>query len=87
MSLEKLVTSNIETVLEIVDARSSWFGRIFFPSSAFSNAIGVFGGKVSPEVFFDVASKYGYSAIAGKRKVVRGDFGIAVWLTVLGKAP
>jgi hypothetical protein len=87
ISLEKLVRGNIETVLEIADARSSWFGRIFFPSNAFSNAIGVFGGKVSPGVFFDVASKYDYSAIAGERKVVRGDFGIAVWLTVLGKAP
>ena len=86
-SLEKLVKDSEETVLEIAEVRTSWFGRIFFPSTAFSNAIAVFGGKVNSEVFFELANRYGYSAMAGNRKTVRGDFGIAVWLTLLGMAP
>ena len=86
-NLAELVQQNEEVVLEIADARSSWFGRIFFPAAAFSNAIGVFGGKVTPEAIYELASKYGYASIAGKRKTVRGDFGIGVWLTLLGKAP
>jgi hypothetical protein len=72
--------------LEIAEIRSSWFGRIFFPAVAFSNAIAVFGGKVTPEAIYELADKYGYSATAGNRKTVRGDFGIGIWLTLLGVA-
>ena len=82
-----LVKAHEDTILEIAEARATWFGRIYFPSIAFSNAINVFGGKVSPDVFFDVADKLHYAAIATDRKTVRGDFGIATWLTLLGKAP
>jgi hypothetical protein len=57
---------------------------MYFPAQAFANAISVFGGKVSPGVIYDLASKYGYSAMAAKRQTVRGDFGIAVWLMLLG---
>lgn len=83
----ELVQENEEIVLEIAEARSSWFGRIFFPASAFSNAIAVFGGNVSPDAFYDLACKYGYGATAGDRRTVRGDFGIGVWLTLLSVAP
>ncbi len=85
-NLAELVLKNEAIVLEIAESRSSWFGRIFFPASAFSNAIAVFGGKVTPEAVYDLASKYGYAATAGNRKTVRGDFGIGVWLTLLGNA-
>jgi hypothetical protein len=85
-SIGKLVSENEDIVLEIASARASWFGRIFFPAAAFSNAIGVFGGKVSPDVIYDLADRYGFAAPAGERKTVRGDFGIGVWLTMLGVA-
>jgi hypothetical protein len=86
-NLADLVRKNEDVVLEIAEARVSWFGRIFFPAAAFSNAIGVFGGKVSPEAVYELASRYGFAAKAGQRITVRGDFGIAVWLTLLGTAP
>jgi hypothetical protein len=82
-SLSKLVAGHVETVAEIADARSSWFGRVFFPAQAFANAIGVFGGKVSAQAIYRLAEEYGYAAEAGERQTVRGDFGIAVWLTLL----
>jgi hypothetical protein len=85
-NLAEIVTANEDAVFEIAEARSSWFGRIFFPAAAFSNAIAVFGGKVKADVIYDLASKYGYAAQAGERKTVRGDFGIGVWLTLLGVA-
>ncbi len=72
-------------VMDIADIRSSWFGKMYFPAQAFANAISVFGGKVSPDTIYEIASKYGYSAVATKRQTIRGDFGIAVWLTLLGK--
>jgi hypothetical protein len=72
--------------MEIADARVTWFGRIYFPAAAFSNAIEVFGGKVSPDAIYALAEKYGFAAPAGSRKTVRGDFGIGVWLTLLGSA-
>ena len=86
-SLADIVSKHEGAALEIAEARASWFGRIFFPAAAFSNAIGVFGGKVSPEAIHALAGKYGYAATAGERKTVRGDFGIGVWLTLLGCAP
>ena len=86
-NLAEIVRGNEEAVLEIADARSSWFGRIFFPAAAFSNAIAVFGGKVSADAIYELASTYGYAATAGERQTVRGDFGIGVWLTLLGVAP
>ena len=86
-SLKKLVRENETAIISIADARSSWFGRIFFPAEAFANAIQVFGGKVSPGAVFDVAAEYGFAATAGTRKTVRGDFGIATWLTLLARAP
>jgi hypothetical protein len=86
-NLTEIVRENEGTVLEIAEARSSWFGRMFFPASAFSNAIAVFGGKVSADAIYDLANEFGYAATAGDRKTVRGDFGIGVWLTLLGVAP
>lgn len=86
-SLPKLISANEDVILEIAQIRSSWFGRIYFPSQAFCNAIAVFGGKVSPDTLFDSAKKYGFASVAGTRKTVRGDFGIALWLTLLGRAP
>jgi hypothetical protein len=74
-------------VLEIAEARTTWFGRIFLPATAFANAIAVFGGKVNPDGIYAVAGKHGYAATAGERKTVRGDFGIGVWLALLGRAP
>ena len=85
-SLAGVVLQNENTVMEIAKVRASWFGRIFFPAVAFANAIAVFGGTVSPDALFDLAQKYGFAALAGERKTVRGDFGIGVWLTLLGKA-
>ena len=72
------------TALEIAEARTSWFGRIYFPAAAFSNALAVFGAKVTPDTFFDLAVQYGYGNVAGERKTIRGDFGIGVWLALLG---
>jgi hypothetical protein len=86
-NISEIVRANESVVLEIAEARSSWFGRIYFPAAAFSNAISVFGGKVTPEALYELAGRYGYAATAGERKTVRGDFGIGVWLTLLGLAP
>jgi len=86
-TLPELVKAEEATVLEIAETRSSWFGRIYFPAQAFANAIGVFGGKVDANTLFDLAEKYGFASNAGARKTIRGDFGIAVWLTMLGRAP
>jgi hypothetical protein len=83
----ELVRERESEVLEVAAARSEWFGRIYFPCQAFANALGVFGGRVSPEAFFALGQQYGYAARAGKRQTVRGDFGIAVWLTLLAFAP
>jgi hypothetical protein len=85
-NLAEIVSDNKDIVLKIADARASWFGRIFFPTAAFSRAIAVFGGKVSSDAIYGLAEKYGFAAKAGNRKTVRGDFGIGVWLTLLGKA-
>ncbi len=86
-NLEQLVAEHEDTVMEIAEARVTWFGLIYFPAIAFANAIGVFGGKVSPEAIYALAEKYGFAAEAGDRRTVRGDFGIGVWLTLLGNAP
>jgi len=86
-SLSALIKSNERIVLEITQARSSWFGRIYFPSTAFANAIQVFGGKVTANALYDAAKPYGFAAAAGNRQTIRGDFGIGVWLTLLGAAP
>ena len=86
-NLKELAIENEDTILEISAVRASWFGRIFFPAAAFSNAISVFGGTVSPDALFDLANSYGYASVAGDRKTIRGDFGIALWLTLLGRAP
>ncbi|HSL01954.1 MAG TPA: hypothetical protein VK901_00265 [Nitrospiraceae bacterium] len=85
-NVRKLAAANEDVILEIAGMRASWFGRIYFPAQAFANAIAVFGGKVGPEVLFDLAEKYGYASVAGVRKTIRGDFGIALWLTLLGRA-
>ena len=85
-TIGKIVSSNEDVVLEIAGIRASWFGRIYFPAQAFCNAIGVFGGKASPDALFQLAKKYGYASTAGARQTIRGDFGIAVWLTLLGRA-
>jgi hypothetical protein len=86
-SIKELTVNNEDVILEIAGVRASWFGRIYFPAIAFSNAIAVFGGKVSPEALFDLATTYGYASVAGSRNTIRGDFGIALWLTLLGRAP
>jgi hypothetical protein len=86
-SIKELTANNEDVILEIAGVRASWFGRIYFPAIAFSNAIAVFGGKVSPEALFDLATTYGYASVAGSRNTIRGDFGIALWLTLLGRAP
>jgi hypothetical protein len=83
----ELIHKNQETILEIAEVRSSWFGRIFFPAVAFSNAIRVFGGNVGEELLHDLATEYGYAGKAGERLTIRGDFGIGVWLTLLAVAP
>lgn len=85
-TIRKLAAANEDVILEIASVRASWFGRIFFPAQAFANAIAVFGGKVGPEALFNLAEKYGYASVAGARKTIRGDFGIALWLTLLGRA-
>ena len=85
-TLEQLVSQHEDVVMEIAEARVTWFGRIYFPAIAFSNAISVFGGNVSPDAIYALAKKHGFSAMAGSRKTVRGDFGIGVWLTLLGTA-
>jgi hypothetical protein len=86
-NMPDIVAKNEDTVLEIAEARASWFGRIYFPASAFSNAIAVFGGKVTPKAIYALSDKYGYAASAGERQTVRGDFGIGAWLTLLARAP
>jgi hypothetical protein len=85
-SLAGVASENKETVLEIAEARAAWFGRIYFPASSFASAITVFGGDVSADSFYSLAKDSGYAAEAGERKNVRGDFGIAVWLTLLATA-
>jgi hypothetical protein len=80
------IETNELAIYEIAEARRSWFGRIYFPAQAFANAIGVFGGRVSAEAIFRIAEEHGYAAKAGERQTVRGDFGIAVWLTLLARA-
>jgi hypothetical protein len=85
-SLARHVAQHEDTVFEIAEARASWFGRIYFPAQAFANAISVFGGKVSAGAVYSLAEKHGFAAPAGTRKTVRGDFGIGVWLTLLGTA-
>ncbi|WP_160093671.1 hypothetical protein [Rhodococcus sp. T7] len=84
-TLAALISSNEHTVVEIAEARQSWFGRVFFPAIAFANAIAVFGGSVTPESVWDLAQGYGFAAAAGERQTVRGDFGIAMWLTLLAR--
>ncbi|MGN7740871.1 hypothetical protein ACTJKT_12860 [Pseudomonas sp. 22526] len=86
-SINELVAVNEDVILEVAGVRASWFGRIFFPAQAFSNAISVFGGKVSPEALYALAKDYGYASAAGSRNTIRGDFGIALWLTLLARAP
>ncbi len=85
-TLAEIVSRDKDLVMKIADARASWFGRIFFPAIAFSNAIAVFGGKVNPDAIYALAEKYKFAAKAGRRKTVRGDFGIGVWLTLLARA-
>lgn len=85
-TLAELVREQEEVILEIAEVRASWFGRMYFPAVAFVNAISVFGGKVGEDAVYEVATKYGFSAVAGTRKEVRGDFGIALWLTLLARA-
>jgi len=86
-SLQEIIGEHEDSVLEIAEARATWFGRIFFPAAAFSNAMAVFGGKASPNAVYTLAAQYGFAALAGERQTVRGDFGIGVWLTLLGNAP
>jgi hypothetical protein len=86
-SLGRLVEQHEQTVLDVAEARASWFGRIYFPAQAFANAIEVFGGKVSADAVYALAKRHGFAAEAGKRQTVRGNFGIAVWLTLLAFAP
>ncbi|WP_025809354.1 hypothetical protein [Pseudomonas chlororaphis] len=86
-SINELVAVNEDVILEVAGVRASWFGRIFFPAQAFSNAISVFGGNVSPEALYALAKDYGYASAAGSRNTIRGDFGIALWLTLLARAP
>lgn len=85
-TLAALVAEHEDTIGEITEARASWFGRIYFPVMAFCNALNVFGAVVGPKALFEVAEKHGAAAMAGQRQTIRGDFGIAVWLTLLGKA-
>jgi hypothetical protein len=86
-TLERLVKENLQIVLDIAEVRATWFGKIYFPSATFVNAIGVFGGKVSPGAIYELAQAHGFGAVAGQRQTIRGDFGIAVWLMLLGFAP
>lgn len=83
-NLEELVSEYEEIVYEIANARRAWFGKIYFPAIAFSNALKVFGGKVSDDELFRVASIHGFGNFANDRKTIRGDFGIGVWLALLG---
>jgi hypothetical protein len=85
-NLEAFIEDNEMAIDEIAEARRSWFGRIFFPAQAFANAIQVFGGRVSPEAIYRIAEEHGFAAAAGERQTVRGDFGIALWLTLLARA-
>ncbi|MBI3751776.1 MAG: hypothetical protein HY263_09015 [Chloroflexi bacterium] len=80
------VDANGLAIEEIAEARRGWFGRIYFPAQAFANAIGVFGGHVSPETLHRLAEDRGYAAVAGQRLTIRGDFGIGLWLTLLARA-
>jgi hypothetical protein len=86
-SIETLVEQHEATVLEIAAVRASWFGRIYFPAAAFANAIGVFGGRAGPDMLYRLAERYGFAGRAGERATIRGDFGIAVWLTLLARSP
>lgn len=86
-TLRQLAVDNEDIISEITSIRASWFGKIYFPAQAFSNAIAVFGGKVTPDNLFDFAKNKGYASTAGTRKTIRGDFGIALWLTLLGRTP
>ncbi|MFF4411941.1 hypothetical protein ACFYY8_05375 [Streptosporangium sp. NPDC001559] len=86
-TIDGIVAEHEAAVLEIAEARSSWFGRIYFPAATFADAIRVFGGSVDGSSVHSLAQKYGFAAEAGNRSTVRGDFGIAVWLTLLAKAP
>jgi hypothetical protein len=86
-SLSNLAEEHFGTILEIAEIRAPWFGRIYFPAQAFSNALHVFGGTASPDSLFSEADARGFAANAASRKTIRGDFGIALWLTMLGKAP
>jgi hypothetical protein len=86
-SIETLVEQHEATVLEIAAVRASWFGRIYFPAVAFANAIGVFGGRAGPDALYRLAERYGFAGRAGERSTIRGDFGIAVWLTLLARSP
>jgi hypothetical protein len=81
-----LVSTNEQAILEIAEARQGWFGRIFFPAAAFANAAAVFGASVTAESIWELAKDHGFAGTAGERMVVRGDFGIAVWLTLLARA-
>jgi hypothetical protein len=85
-TLASLVAEHEDIIGEIAEARASWFGRIFFPVVSFCNALNVFGAQVGPKALFEVADSHGAAAMAGQRQTIRGDFGIAVWLTLLGKA-
>jgi len=86
-SLATIIDENKDAVMKIAKVRESWFGKIYFPAVAFENAIDVYGGNVSADALYELAADYGFAAMAGQRKTIRGDFGIAVWLTLLGKAP
>ena len=86
-SILELARAREAEILEVAAARSGWFGRIYFPCQAFSNALGVFGAKVSPETVYTLGKEYGYAAQAGQRRTLRGDFGIALWLAALAFAP
>ena len=83
-NLEGLVSKYEEMIYEIANARRTWFGKIYFPAIAFSNALKVFGGQVSDDELFRVASLHGFGNFANDRKTIRGDFGIGLWLALLG---
>ena len=83
-NLAELISEYEETIYEIANARRTWFGKIYFPAIAFSNALKVFGSKVSDDELFRVASIHGFGNFANDRKTIRGDFGIGVWLALLG---
>lgn len=83
-NLASMVDDYQSIIYEIANARRTWFGKIFFPADAFANALSVFGGTVSGNKLFEVASLYGFGNFANTRKTIRGDFGIGVWLALLG---